>query len=69
MNRGSATDSGALFRGVRASMRPRFMNRGSFRDEQQETADRDAASMRPRFMNRGSPVADSLCTPDDWLLQ
>ena len=38
-----------------ASMRPRFMNRGS---EVLETEDyyEDGASMRPRFMNRGSTI-------------
>ena len=36
-----------------ASMRPRFMNRGSFVES--VPAERvEAASMRPRFMNRGS---------------
>ena len=37
-----------------ASMRPRFMNRGSQPDHAHRR-DRDPASMRPRFMNRGSP--------------
>ena len=37
-----------------ASMRPRFMNRGSDRRGCQARQARQA-SMRPRFMNRGSP--------------
>ena len=37
-----------------ASMRPRFMNRGS-RYLDDEWVPRATASMRPRFMNRGSP--------------
>ena len=40
-------------RGATASMRPRFMNRGSFSRAANRTQD-CAASMRPRFMNRGS---------------
>ena len=36
-----------------ASMRPRFMNRGSY-DRTQMVRTGFAASMRPRFMNRGS---------------
>ena len=50
-----------------ASMRPRFMNRGS--DLHAGVRGRiDPASMRPRFMNRGS-VAASLGSRDDSALQ
>ena len=54
MNRGSAAVQSLLGRVVhQASMRPRFMNRGS--DSEQRYFLRWAvASMRPRFMNRGS---------------
>ena len=41
-----------------ASMRPRFMNRGSFGDEWDHLGWR-SASMRPRFMNRGSEKAEN----------
>ena len=41
---------------VLASMRPRFMNRGSERKGLVEVNER-MASMRPRFMNRGSERA------------
>ena len=51
-------DSSALDQ-VIASMRPRFMNRGSHQDFK-EKALREAASMRPRFMNRGSVKAPRL---------
>ena len=53
MNRGSSESLMAVRLNDTASMRPRFMNRGStiihksFEDEA-------IASMRPRFMNRGS---------------
>ena len=54
MNRGSVVN---FFRVLRerpdASMRPRFMNRGSDAVEILAPAMR-LASMRPRFMNRGS---------------
>ena len=46
-----------------ASMRPRFMNRGSVVDMTAETMHRRVASMRPRFMNRGS--LDLLTASDD----
>ena len=39
---------------VNASMRPRFMNRGSH-PQAKQGAQKRLASMRPRFMNRGSP--------------
>ena len=54
MNRGSP--EGPLQRnalGRLASMRPRFMNRGSVADRL-HALERQQASMRPRFMNRGS---------------
>ena len=38
---------------AKASMRPRFMNRGSGVEQREVGAGR-GASMRPRFMNRGS---------------
>ena len=60
MNRGSAvwgeeTDLGYML----ASMRPRFMNRGSS-GPLGALRGRFRASMRPRFMNRGSG------SPIDW---
>ena len=42
--------------GIDASMRPRFMNRGS-PDSISTLCQGGSASMRPRFMNRGSPAA------------
>ena len=45
-----------IFDVIIASMRPRFMNRGSAR-EGGAGSHRGTASMRPRFMNRGSAVA------------
>ena len=53
MNRGSPAKTAVKRLYGLASMRPRFMNRGSAPwgyNEWQEVA----ASMRPRFMNRGS---------------
>ena len=44
-----------------ASMRPRFMNRGSCQSSLNQISILPA-SMRPRFMNRGSP-ADGLAVP------
>ena len=58
MNRGSAFVEEHVLALIDASMRPRFMNRGS----QAEVGDRAAsslASMRPRFMNRGSASIQS----------
>ena len=54
MNRGSANllDPPCVF-ALDASMRPRFMNRGS-RIVGTGMGVGDLASMRPRFMNRGS---------------
>ena len=53
MNRGSGSQHASGGRGRDASMRPRFMNRGS-RIEIDQVYARGVASMRPRFMNRGS---------------
>ena len=54
MNRGSDADLGDLLPALsHASMRPRFMNRGSIADWLRGGIDA-RASMRPRFMNRGS---------------
>ena len=54
MNRGS--DGKPLGRAAAnpASMRPRFMNRGSTRNRRPRRGLPGSASMRPRFMNRGS---------------
>ena len=53
MNRGSDRNRIQALSSFRASMRPRFMNRGSApRDRVRRAASQ--ASMRPRFMNRGS---------------
>ena len=59
MNRGSV-DSMAekAKRAVDASMRPRFMNRGS-EDILSVLSESQQASMRPRFMNRGSVRVDA----------
>ena len=55
MNRGSETPDFVQFVEKVASMRPRFMNRGSL--HAYGTSDkRRQASMRPRFMNRGSSI-------------
>ena len=54
MNRGSFVELAADVCLSVASMRPRFMNRGSLSLVLRLPAGR-AASMRPRFMNRGSP--------------
>ena len=59
MNRGSDIPARSPPLGLQASMRPRFMNRGSaawLADTQRD----DFASMRPRFMNRGSLTGDYL---------
>ena len=54
MNRGSAiVKASALPACLPASMRPRFMNRGSASDDFHVDVEL-LASMRPRFMNRGS---------------
>ena len=53
MNRGSAPCSTTMLFDGPASMRPRFMNRGSV-DPTFLAGRRSRASMRPRFMNRGS---------------
>ena len=55
MNRGSRSILDSKRDGRQASMRPRFMNRGSpFCGR--SIARRLKASMRPRFMNRGSSL-------------
>ena len=53
MNRGSPATEDGRSQATPASMRPRFMNRGSRRCPRKTPARRHA-SMRPRFMNRGS---------------
>ena len=54
MNRGSADDVvGPGLDQRPASMRPRFMNRGSTARLEHPLL-KEQASMRPRFMNRGS---------------
>ena len=55
MNRGSMYVSRKLGISFDASMRPRFMNRGS-RTAHLGHPLHVSASMRPRFMNRGSKV-------------
>ena len=59
MNRGSAARAPVVGRGELgvASMRPRFMNRGSAITTI-HGADVRRASMRPRFMNRGSHTSE-----------
>ena len=52
---GLGTKNGSL-----ASMRPRFMNRGSLALAIREVMGGIVASMRPRFMNRGSPLLGSV---------
>ena len=56
MNRGSPNGLFDKDEGTKASMRPRFMNRGSSARAKFLLLDTDA-SMRPRFMNRGSEIA------------
>ena len=53
MNRGSFEGRPRRALAVRASMRPRFMNRGSLKTGRGDPGVW-LASMRPRFMNRGS---------------
>ena len=55
MNRGSPRPGRRDIDQGLASMRPRFMNRGSG-VLPLELRDLGAASMRPRFMNRGSGI-------------
>ena len=55
MNRGSVYRITVEGKKRLASMRPRFMNRGS-PSEYNDGAIAMVASMRPRFMNRGSAV-------------
>ena len=54
MNRGSNALARSLGSRQTASMRPRFMNRGSLEGAEREQLRIEVASMRPRFMNRGS---------------
>ena len=54
MNRGSGRVHADVLRSQLASMRPRFMNRGSVVERFDEALGCLLASMRPRFMNRGS---------------
>ena len=54
MNRGSHIEPTARGGADHASMRPRFMNRGSTRAFPRFVPMDVSASMRPRFMNRGS---------------
>ena len=54
MNRGSCWGLRSPFLLVLASMRPRFMNRGSAFMQRHYLTEKQVASMRPRFMNRGS---------------
>ena len=56
MNRGSKIHLNSYHILMKASMRPRFMNRGSASDASLSTSG-SIASMRPRFMNRGSKDA------------
>ena len=56
MNRGSAARGLSRGRRLAASMRPRFMNRGSHYTIHKPKL-YGKASMRPRFMNRGSVIA------------
>ena len=52
-----------------ASMRPRFMNRGSFPTSSRRGARMARASMRPRFMNRGSAPKPAISEPETNKLQ
>ena len=56
MNRGSKLAKYVSLNPHMASMRPRFMNRGSEIDQCRLCQGFDRASMRPRFMNRGSRI-------------
>ena len=65
MNRGSPSSAPNPYLTELASMRPRFMNRGSDIDRLDANG-HCGASMRPRFMNRGSvasymPMESSVC--------
>ena len=57
MNRGSHENGRDTDNQRAASMRPRFMNRGSCGKVYQQDSLTYPASMRPRFMNRGSIAA------------
>ena len=68
MNRGSGACAARPSAAAAASMRPRFMNRGS--DRGRDLLVRHlAASMRPRFMNRGSAAASVMANFPDEKLQ
>ena len=54
MNRGSTPTPTPDAEDSETSMRPRFMNRGSFDDVAVIRCGVERTSMRPRFMNRGS---------------
>ena len=56
MNRGSSAWQRLRAAPDRASMRPRFMNRGSAETRLERWESIVNASMRPRFMNRGSVI-------------
>ena len=56
MNRGSVSEYRISAMDDLASMRPRFMNRGSPTGLRALHSNGCLASMRPRFMNRGSLV-------------
>ena len=64
MNRGSWTVGANTRRIKAASMRPRFMNRGSTHRGLRSGDRTKVASMRPRFMNRGSEEFHE--HPDEW---
>ena len=62
---GKSPGSTPLMPMVVASMRPRFMNRGSADAIARPEFDEATASMRPRFMNRGSaPPRPRIQTPE-----
>ena len=50
---GKSAEGAGIREATQASMRPRFMNRGSLREVRGDDVTMPA-SMRPRFMNRGS---------------
>ena len=69
MNRGSRRGPGLLCTtGRAASMRPRFMNRGSAVGGRVDHGS-PRASMRPRFMNRGSAILRDVAPADPEALQ
>ena len=60
MNRGSQSMGAWVPVAREASMRPRFMNRGSADAGVRVDRSQRAASMRPRFMNRGRSEGKSI---------